>query len=171
MQHYGFRTRWLDIVDNIWSALWFACHEAHVAGKDNKFVSFEASKKEYCYVYMMQFGNAKIKKSPGVTITDKAMKVIDLRTAAPSLYLRPHSQHGLLAVRSDLSKDDDMDYIDRVVLVLKISTVKVLQWLGSSDLVQTKFMFPSPVFDQGYRILLENNIAPSAIWGCIQHLQ
>ena len=26
LQHYGFRTRWLDIVDNIWIALWFACY-------------------------------------------------------------------------------------------------------------------------------------------------
>ncbi|GAA0468199.1 hypothetical protein Ade02nite_79030 [Paractinoplanes deccanensis] len=26
LQHYGIRTRWLDLVGNIWSALWFACH-------------------------------------------------------------------------------------------------------------------------------------------------
>jgi hypothetical protein len=26
LQHYGIRTRWLDVVDNLWVALWFACH-------------------------------------------------------------------------------------------------------------------------------------------------
>ena len=28
LQHYGVRTKWLDVVDNIWIALWFAAHIA-----------------------------------------------------------------------------------------------------------------------------------------------
>jgi len=28
LQHYGLKTEWLDVVDNIWIALWFACYEA-----------------------------------------------------------------------------------------------------------------------------------------------
>lgn len=28
LQHYGIKTEWLDVVDNIWIALWFACYEA-----------------------------------------------------------------------------------------------------------------------------------------------
>ena len=27
LQHYGLKTEWLDVVDNIWIALWFACYE------------------------------------------------------------------------------------------------------------------------------------------------
>lgn len=33
LQHYGMRTRWVDAVDNIWVALWFACHVAHARGQ------------------------------------------------------------------------------------------------------------------------------------------
>src|SRR5215470_17985708 len=32
LQHYGLATTWVDLVDNIWVALWFACHKAHVSG-------------------------------------------------------------------------------------------------------------------------------------------
>ena len=27
LQHYGLATPWIDVVDNIWVALWFACHK------------------------------------------------------------------------------------------------------------------------------------------------
>lgn len=27
LQHYGIKTRWLDLVDNLWIALWFSMHE------------------------------------------------------------------------------------------------------------------------------------------------
>ena len=33
-QQYGMRTRWIDAVDNVWIALWFACHHAW-SWKDN----------------------------------------------------------------------------------------------------------------------------------------
>lgn len=33
VQHYGVRTRWLDVVDNIWVALWFACHQQTTIGE------------------------------------------------------------------------------------------------------------------------------------------
>jgi hypothetical protein len=26
LQHYGFKTRWIDLVDNVWIALWFGLH-------------------------------------------------------------------------------------------------------------------------------------------------
>ncbi|MBY4641516.1 FRG domain-containing protein [Gluconacetobacter entanii] len=32
LQHYGLNTSWLDLVDNIWIALWFACHRAMAVG-------------------------------------------------------------------------------------------------------------------------------------------
>jgi len=33
LQHYGIRTRWLDLVDNFWTALWFGCQEARSTGE------------------------------------------------------------------------------------------------------------------------------------------
>ena len=41
LQHYGIRTTWIDVVDNIWVALWFACHRAKGIGKMNDYLHFE----------------------------------------------------------------------------------------------------------------------------------
>jgi hypothetical protein len=41
LQHYGLSTTWLDIVDNIWVALWFACYKAYSSGKNNRYIHFE----------------------------------------------------------------------------------------------------------------------------------
>src|SRR5260221_1357448 len=41
LQHYGLQTTWMDLVDNIWVALWFACHRAHSSGKGGQYLHFE----------------------------------------------------------------------------------------------------------------------------------
>ena len=34
LQHYGYRTTWLDVVDNLWTAIWFATNSIEPA--DNR---------------------------------------------------------------------------------------------------------------------------------------
>ncbi len=41
LQHYGIRTTWIDVVDNVWIALWFACHEALTKGWPEQYLHFE----------------------------------------------------------------------------------------------------------------------------------
>ena len=81
------------------------------------------------------------------------MRIVDLRIAAPSMYLRPHLQNGVLARRGKIT-DDNMDYSD-CVLLLRFETDKALQGLGVSPLEQTNFMFPPPTVDQGYKVFLK----------------
>lgn len=169
LQHYGLKTRWIDLVDNIWNALWFACHTARSVGKNDQYIHFDVNENKYCYIYLMQFGSFEKKLNHGMIRTTKMMRIIDLRIAAPSMYLRPHSQHGVLARRGKIT-DDNMDYSDCVVLLLRFETDKALQWLGVSPLVQTNFMFPPPTVDQGYKVFLEKNIVPPEVLGCIQFI-
>lgn len=170
LQHYGLKTRWIDVVDNIWSALWFACHSAHTVGEHGMFVNYEYNTNKYSYIYMMQFGNIVRKTYQGIYKTDSNMYIADLRIAAPSMYLRPHSQHGLLSRRSDIKNDSMMDYSDCVVLVLKILTQDAINWLGQSTLVQDRFMFPSPKYDCGYKLLIEKKLAPPECMGRINYI-
>ena len=107
LQHYGIRTRWLDVVDNIWIALWFACHTAHSAGPLGEYLHFERRKPaidpknpEYAYVIMIKAGMENTDAALPGLYKSKSTELIDLRVAAPSTYLRPHSQHGLLFRRS-----------------------------------------------------------------------
>ena len=97
LQHYGVKTRWLDLVDNIWIALWFACHNAIATGRFKEYLHFRrrrpntSSSNQYAYILLIQTGSlSPIENCPGLyKSTDCEM--IDLRVAAPSLYLRPHA--------------------------------------------------------------------------------
>ncbi|WP_320174965.1 FRG domain-containing protein [Maridesulfovibrio sp.] len=169
LQHYGFKTRWIDIVDNIWSSLWFACHKATTAGKYGQYLHFEENDNEYCFIYLMQFGNEARKIGAGHIKTSTGMNVIDLRTAAPSMYLRPHSQHGLLA-RASIIDDTTINYQNYIVLTLRIKTTKALKWLGQTPLTQTHFMFPPATVDQGYQVFLDKKMPTHDILGCIHYI-
>jgi hypothetical protein len=166
LQHYGLATPWIDIVDNIWSALWFATHSSQSI-RGGRYIHYEEATNQFCYVYMMQFGARKKKIVNGIDITSKGMMIADLRVAAPSNYLRPHSQHGLLAMRRDLTEGTGPDYRDCVVLVMKISTQNALTWLGDSPLMKGSFMFPPPRHDPGYQVLLDNPFMPPRVMGNI----
>ncbi|OIQ51824.1 FRG domain protein [Pseudodesulfovibrio hydrargyri] len=166
LQHYGLATPWIDLVDNIWSGLWFATHSASSI-KEGRYTHYEKSKKEYCYIYMMQFGTKDKRITNGIHTTNKGMLLADLRVAAPSNYLRPHSQHGLLAMRGNLTEGTGPDYSDCVVLVMRIATQNALNWLGDSLLTKGSFMFPPPMHDPGYQVFLDNPFTPPAVMGNI----
>jgi len=169
LQQYGFKTRWLDLVDNIWIALWFATHKASTTGKNNEYVNFEPSCDDYSYIFLMQFGNPELANDAGLSLTDQDYFVIDLRIAAPSIYLRPHSQHGLMARRRVYGEAKFMDYADNIVGILRVETQQALQWLGNGALSSTHFVFPPPTYDHGYHNLIIDT-EPDPIIGCIQFI-
>lgn len=195
LQHYGIKTRWLDLVDNIWVALWFATHKANSTGKASKYVHYEINNHYFSYIYVMHFGQQinrisqttkrkiaslckkegnfnKFIRYPlhGFFETD-LYKIIDLRCMTPSLYMRPHSQHAFLACRKSFSNMSSIDYNDSIVCTIKIETKLALKWLGDGILSQVHFMFPPPTYDPGYRLFLKKGIDPDEKeLGSIQHI-
>lgn len=165
LQHYGIRTRWLDVVDNIWVALWFACHTAHAAGPLGEYLHFERRKPaidprkpEYAYVLMVKTGMETVDlRTPGLYKSNDT-ELIDLRIAAPSTFLRPHSQHGLLFRRSKWTDHKHMDNAEFVAGVLRVRLRDALEWLGDGALTTIHALFPPATYDFGYRELL--NAAP-----------
>src|SRR4051812_46982389 len=68
-QHYGIKSPVIDMVDNIYIAIWFA---------------MDGNKEGCGYIRLLN-------------ITNKELKVSDLRQSHSSLSLRLHTQHGLIA--------------------------------------------------------------------------
>jgi len=109
LQQYGMCTDWLDVVDNVWVALWFASHSPQTFPKNDctqstrkitKFECYQPSSEEYSYVYLIVVENV-VYKEVGFFEekgTCSSMEIVDLRMGLPSIYLRPHSQHGLDSV-------------------------------------------------------------------------
>lgn len=174
LQHYGINTTWMDLVDNVWVALWFACHQAMSIGKNGEFVHFEkrlpSGSNEYAYLLLIGVDiNQRSREKPGYFHGIKT-ELIDLRMAAPSIFLRPHAQHGLLFRRKGDSAGRALDYSSQIRGVIRVDLAKALDWLGNGKMVNTHSLFPPPFYDNGYQILLTCGVNGDRTTGTISHI-
>ena len=160
LQHYGIRTKWLDVVDNIWVALWFACHEANAVGKLREYLHFDRLPPiriaDNVYVVLLRADtDTADPEYPGL-LQGPHTEVIDLRISCPSVFLRPHAQHAYLIRRSKGLDHKATDYSDLIVGTLRVSLRNAIDWLGDGELLSVRSLFPPASYDYGYRRLLEN---------------
>ena len=178
LQHYVGTTRFLDVVDNHWIALWMGLHYFQMHGKGGRFCSCVRRKillgdalehtldktvshdNIYVYVLLLAMPHATSVPQFGITQTENFVEV-DLRKTLPSIYLRPHAQHALVIRRNDKQNVNQTasyyDMAQQVVGILKIRVDIADEWLGCGELMTEKNIFPSPSVDQGYNTLLMRN--------------
>lgn len=167
-QHYGISTTWLDVVDNIWVALWFACHRCFSnykplitfskrpcwyrenANIKKKEVFFQ---EKYCYIFLLSVPLYGESLHSGHYSTAKA-EIIDLRYCVPSFYLRPHTQHGLVMRVKTKKGNASIDFKESVEAVIRIDLSNALEWIGKDLLLTTRNLFPPPHIDTGLSLLL-----------------
>jgi hypothetical protein len=149
------RTRWIDVVDNIWGALWFACHDMYVPKSHGAFDFMHVVRRSigervrrYAYIIVVKVLGAPETIDSGLFKHAGSGRVIDLRMAAPSLYLRPHAQHGLL-IRP---WQDDASNLK--ITAFQIPMPQALAWLGESVLLSPFGLYPPATVDQGYAHLI-----------------
>ncbi len=173
LQHYGLNTTWIDLVDNVWVALWFACHQIRYVGSFGEYLHFERrlphkeSSPSYAYIGLVA-SDAHHGKSigPGHHVGAKT-ELVDLRLAAPSIFLRPHAQHGILMrVRGD-AIGRPLDYSSQVRGMLRIDLTDALGWLGHGQMLGVHALFPPPFYDRGYNIFLDSGFEGSKVAGAI----
>ena len=174
LQHYGINTTWMDLVDNVWVALWFACHRAMAVGKKGEYIHFErrlpSSDEQYAYLLLIAADiNHRAREKPGYYHGDHT-ELVDLRMAAPSVFLRPHAQHGLLFRRKGDTTGRVLDYSSQLRGVIRVDLAKALDWLGSGKMVNTHSLFPPPFYDNGYQILLTCGVEGDVTTGTIAHV-
>lgn len=164
IQHYAGRTTCLDLVDNVWTALWFGYHKytelkeyysGRYAAYKPRFGENEVDK----YQYVMLFA---VENKVDIR-SDKEMEpdtnyVIDLREALPSIFIRPHSQHAWLLRSNKRVITEENNYANNVIGILRIETKAVEKWLGDGELMSIGNLFPSPGYDYGYDALLKWDI-------------
>lgn len=140
LQHYGEDTRFIDVVDNHWTALWFASHRCSNG-------IYEKSTEPYSYILLLAVDGENQK---GISISKECIS-IDIRQACPSTVLRPHMQHGLLCAYTDEYGNFLHDYQQYVVAILKIKTETCLLWLDSGMLITQDALFPDKSVDEALR--------------------
>lgn len=177
LQHYGLKTRWLDVVDNVWIALWFACYTTHSFGKYGEYLHFEKRivrhiKPDMRFAYILLLEAAAtpdVKLGPGC-FRDGNSATIDLRIAAPSHFVRPHAQHGLVVKALDLEGKAPIDFSPLLAGIIRVDLADALEWLGSGDLLNVHALFPPPPYDFGYQEILSNLIVSNEFLGAIHHI-
>lgn len=175
LQHYGLKTTWIDLVDNIWVALWFACHQARSAGPCGEYLHFERRVPRTDVTgkaYVLLVGADAVAPDPAKPglYVGRNTELIDLRVAAPSVFVRPHAQHGLLMRMKGNQTQRPTDYSPQIRGVLEIDLSDALEWLGNSIALSTHSLFPPPAYDNGYSTLLQAYFPGEKNVGCIQHI-
>ena len=175
LQHYGIRTRWIDVIDNVWVALWFACHRAQATGDFEEYLHFERreplnDEDKYAYILLVAIEMAGINTTKPGLYQGFDTDLIDLRIAAPSTYLRPHAQHGLLFRRVRQANHDNMDCADFTAGIIRVDLVDALTWLGEGKFLGSHALFPPPLYDFGYRDLLDKAPRKEKFLGAIHHI-
>lgn len=168
-QHYGLRTRWLDLVDSIPHALYFALHGISIDGQTLQVVpenGGDAGSREWGYLYFVGCSQSRMLEPvrvledghvipcKGIWRTADGFKMCDLRQAKPSKALRPHSQHGYLCRPPDTHYDL---WHDRMLLRARVPRNAALSWIGGT-FFSYENMFPGAEQDRNYRELLKGNV-------------
>jgi hypothetical protein len=177
LQHYGLKTRWLDVVDNVWIALWFACYAAHSFGKHDEYLHFERRvvrhiepDERFAYILLLEAAaTPDAKLGPGC-FKDGESTAIDLRVAAPSHFVRPHAQHGLVVKALDREGRAPVDFSPLLAGIIRVDLADALEWLGSGDMLNVHALFPPPPYDFGYQEILDNLTASNKLLGAIHHI-
>lgn len=168
LQHYGLKTPYLDVVDNIWTALWFATHTATstVVGT-NEHINYSNSTTDFSYILLIATDAMNEIGASGV-YEGSETELVDLRKAAPSIFLRPHLQHAY-TIKGKENMGHDLS--NRVTAIAEFPTNLGLEWLGTNALLTARALFPPVQYDIGYRRLLSKyQVKPGNIktYGSIQ---
>jgi hypothetical protein len=101
-----------------------------------------------------EFGTTRV---PGY-YRGKSTETIDLRIAVPSIFLRPHAQHGLLFRLKGKRNLRPIDYSQAIKGIISINLRDALSWLGDAITLSVHGLFPPPLYNHGYKILLDGTL-------------
>ena len=168
LQHYGYSTHFIDLVDNHWIALWFGlnkikkiknlseycCYQKRVINPVELVTAKDPTADIYQYMLLVAVDNNAAPIERGIYWGNETI-TIDLRSSLPSVFLRPHAQHGLVVRRNIHDTVTSFDMAQNVVAIVRLRIDNVISWIGEGSLLKTANLFPSPAYDYGYEILLQ----------------
>lgn len=169
LQHYGYSTHFIDVVDNHWIALWFGLNKIQkIKNRSSYYLytrrtvnpidvcSSENDTDIYQYMLLIAADNKIAPIERGIYVGQNTI-TIDLRSSLPSIFIRPHAQHGLVIQRNRHETQEAFDIDRNVVAIIRLRIDRVASWIGEGKLLTNSNLFPAPAYDYGYEVLLEQN--------------
>lgn len=146
LQHYGFHTPWLDMVDDLHVAIWFALNNFKEQGGECHYRSTDA---EQGWLVIVSVA--------------REHRVLNLRNHQSSRNVRCHTQQGFsMAMQHDdvASPCAQQDFMRNVVGTVRIPNTK--RWLVTGHRASQDYFFPPTEIDDTYRKLLNPHVADLA---------
>ena len=126
---------------------------------------------EYAYILLLESAYFEpVQNKPGYYRDDRS-ETIDLRIAAPSHFVRPHAQHGVLVRRLSKNGLPVSDCRPLHIGTIRVDLATALDWLGVASTLSTHALFPPTFYDYGYRELLEYVKPKDQLLGSINRIQ
>ena len=166
LQHYGLKTRWLDITDSIPHAIFFALAQyetvkmktdniasnydpktkgsccSRIMNNELVFLNPSPDEEDICYIMAISVGEPRKQQSDHKGLCScKNGLVLDVRESIPSYYLRPHMQHGLLYMphieQPNCSGDEHSN-----IRFFEIPSNEAIRWLGNGTIFSAGSIYP-----------------------------
>jgi len=135
LQHYGVRTSWLDVVDNLYVAIWFATHSR----RGDAWIDIRDG--EYGWLYFISTDG------PTARLT-----VVDFRSEHHHLSTRPHSQHGASVTREGNNwSGTTLGFEDFVVATVRLRCRS--HWRLHGFMASEQYLFPDASEDNTLKLL------------------
>lgn len=131
LQHYGIKTNWIDLVDNLYIAIWFSLHNNL---SNSGFIKIFCEKNE-----------------------NDSLFISDLRNNHSSLSLRPHCQHGISATKA--IKDwnlENINFNNYLVATVELPNNTLFELKG--EIFTEKYMFPLKKVDNTFKLLSQKKL-------------
>lgn len=133
IQHYSFRTRWLDVLDNLFLAYWFAAHRIS-EGSDG---SMRVCESGFAQGWLFLI------RPPA------SASVVDLRAQHHPLSARPHVQHGVSLLSGSGGAPDFRDWV--------VATIQTpVSGTTAGSLFSGTALFPPKSSDHTLKLLLKH---------------
>ena len=156
LQHYGLKTPWLDVVQNFYTAIWFAthrfsdqgsCHVTAPSEEDRGWISFY------------------VRKHPKKA---KYLKVTDVPGDHSSRHLRPHAQQGAsLAKQYDEAAHCGRDQDLNEYRIAQVCFPNSPRWALSGHMLSVDFLFPPAAQDNSLEQLRRPQVQEMLNDACI----
>lgn len=156
LQHYGIRTPWIDLVDNLFIAIWFATMER----SELEPYFYERSKQDYGFIYFIQVETPSNSANQEI-VEGRLTRWCDLRRTTNSLSLRPHNQGGIFFSKKGID-ETNFDISEFIKAIVKIPIKEIKEWkkflTNLEYLYSMDFMFPNTINDNTYKSLGSSKI-------------
>ena len=155
-QHYGIKSKTLDLVDNLYIAVWFATNSWRQLKDFERLCIHEPSNEEFGWIYFM----AVEPPTAGSNFSNPNFTgFCNLREYHSSLSARLHCQHGITYFRQNGGTWDNSnrDFNDRCVAAVKFPNSEEFRMNGT--IFTKEFLFPNSTIDNTYKLLQDNEFS------------